>query len=94
MYGLSDLSLIGSDGKIELMVHQKADVTSKAYNIELAETNHEFSFNFIEKNVMIMPGPYTLEMARLPGNNFAARFSNKNQDLEYYISSEPDSSYV
>jgi hypothetical protein len=92
-YNLTDLSLIGSDGHVELMVHNKEDTTSKTYNIEIAETENEFSMNLIEKNIKILPGSYKLEIARVSGNNYASRFINQNLELEYFISLESDSHY-
>jgi hypothetical protein len=93
MYGLTDLSLIGSEGKVELVVHNKEDVSSKSYNIEIGETDNDFSLNFIEKNIMTLPGSYQVDIARFSTNAFASKFTNLNQSLEYVIALEPDSSF-
>jgi hypothetical protein len=91
MYGLTDLSLIGSEGKVELVVHNKEDVSSKSYNIEIGETGNDFSLNFIEKNIMTLPGSYQVDIDRFSTNAFASKFTNLNQSLEYVIALEPDS---
>lgn len=93
MYFLTDLSIVGSEGQVELLVHNKEDAASKSYNITLGETEGEFTFNFVEKNIMILPGSYQLDIARFPGGRFASKFSNASQNLEYVIALEPDSSF-
>lgn len=92
-YNLNDLSVVGSDGRVELIVHNKEDVSSKSYNIEITETENDFTFNFIEKNLMILPGSYRVDINRKSSGSFIAKFSNLSQDLEYVIALEPDSSY-
>jgi hypothetical protein len=93
MYILTDLSLVGDQGKIELKVHNKEDPASKSYNVEIGTTDKDFSFNFIEKNLMILPGSYNLDIADFTGGRFASRFTNQSQDLQYVIALEPDSSF-
>jgi hypothetical protein len=93
MYILTDLSLVGDQGKIELKVHNKEDPASKSYNVEIGTTDKDFSFNFIEKNLMILPGSYNLDIAAFTGGRFASRFTNQSQDLQYVIALEPDSSF-
>lgn len=92
-YNLNDLSVVGGDGRVELMVHNKEDVSSKSYNIEIAETENNFTFNFIEKNLMIISGSYQIDIVKNPSGSYIAKLSNQNQDLEYVIALEPDSSY-
>ena len=92
-YNLNDLSLVGCDGRVELMVHNKEDVSSKSYNIEITETENDFTFNFIEKNLMILPGSYRVDIVKNSSGSFIAKFSNLSQNLEYVIALEPDSSY-
>jgi hypothetical protein len=93
MYFLTDLSIVGAEGQVELVVHNKEETTSKSYNITLGTTENEFALNFVEKNIMILPGSYQLDIARFPGGRFASKFSNANQELEYVIALEPDSSF-
>jgi hypothetical protein len=93
MYILTDLSLVGDQGKIELKVHNKEDPATKSYNVEIGTTDKDFSFNFIEKNLMILPGSYNLDIAAFTGGRFASRFTNQSQDLQYVIALEPDSSF-
>lgn len=95
MYILTDLSLVGDQGKIELKVHNKEDPASKSYNVEIGTTDDgfNFDFNFIEKNLMILPGSYNLDIAVFTGGRLASRFTNQSQDLQYVIALEPDSSF-
>jgi hypothetical protein len=91
MYSLSDLSIIGDDGIVELVVYNKSDPSSKSYNVKIAETDHNFSLNFVEKNLLMLPGSYEVNIARFSNNNFVSSFINTNQELEYVIALEPDS---
>jgi hypothetical protein len=93
MYNLTDLSIASSEGRIGLFVHNKEEETSKSYSIELGETEDEFTLNFVEKNIMILPGSYRVDIARFPGGQLASKFTNMNQNLEYVIALEPDSSF-
>lgn len=93
IYGLNDLSLIGSEGRVELVVHNKEDVTSRSYNIEIANTTSDFALHFVEKNIMILPGSYQIDIARFSQNAFASKFINRSQELEYVITLEPDSTF-
>jgi hypothetical protein len=94
MYLLTDLSLVGSDGEVQLTAHNKEDTTSRSYSINLGSTNIDFNFNFVEKNIMILPGAYQLDIGCFAGNRIISKFTHQNLSLEYIISLEPDSSFV
>ena len=93
MYMLTDLSLVGSDGEVELVVHNKNDATSRSYNIHLDDTKHEFNLNFVEKNIMILPGSYKLDIGLFAGDRLISKFTHDTLDLEYVIALEPDSTF-
>jgi len=93
MYSLTDLSLIGDGSTVSLVVHNKEDDTSRSYNIEIAEAEDNFCLNFIEKNIMILPGTYEVEISNLGSNSFVSRFNNQDRALEYFIALEPDSTF-
>ena len=93
MYMLTDLSLVGSDGEVELVVHNKNDATSRSYNIHLDDTEHEFNLNFVEKNIMILPGSYKLDIGLFAGDRLISKFTHDTLDLEYVIALEPDSTF-
>lgn len=93
MYMLTDLSLVGGNGDVELVVHNKNDPTSRSYNIHLDTTEHEFNLNFVEKNIMILSGSYQLDIGLFPGDRLISKFIHDSLDLEYVIALEPDSSF-
>ena len=88
-YQLPDLSVIGSDGKIRLVVRDKRNDTSNEYSIDVGETEKDFVFNFKVENIKIIPGTYDVVIS----SKFISQFSNKSYDLNYWIALEPDSTY-
>jgi len=94
MYLLPDLSLVGVNGEVQLTAHNKQETTSRSYSINLDNTDLDFNFNFVEKNIMILPGTYQLDIGSFTGNRIISKFTHQNLNLEYIISLEPDSSFV
>ena len=90
IYQVPDLSAIGRNGKIELVVRDKKNDTSHEFSEEVGETDKEFSFNFRVENIKIIPGTYDVVIS----SKLLSEFTNKNTDLKYYIALEPDSTYV
>jgi hypothetical protein len=58
VYQLPDLSAIGENGVIKLVVRDKKNDTSNEYSIVVGETDKEFTFNFKVENIKIIPGSY------------------------------------
>ena len=90
IYQVPDLSAIGRNGKVELVVRDKKNDTSHEFSEEVGETDDEFTFNFKVENIKIIPGSYDVVIS----SKLLAEFTNKNTDLKYYIALEPDSTYV
>ena len=88
VYQVPDLSVIGKDGSISIVVRDKKNDTSNDFSIVVGETESTFSFNFKVENIKILPGTYTVVCSQN-----LSRFTNKNQDLTYFIALEPDSTY-
>ena len=84
-----DLSAVGRNGKVELVVRDKKNDTSHEFSEEVGETEDEFNFNFKVENIKIIPGTYDVVIS----SKLLAEFTNKNTDLKYYIALEPDSTY-
>ena len=89
IYQVPDLSAVGRNGKIELVVRDKKNDTSHEFSEEVGETDVEFSFNFKVENIKIIPGAYDVVIS----SKLLAEFTNKNTDLKYYIALEPDSTF-
>jgi len=89
IYQLPDLSLIGQDNEIRLVVRDKKNDTSNEYSIIVGETDKQFVFNFKVENIKIIPGAYDVVVS----SKLLSKFTNSNYNLVYYIALEPDSTF-
>ena len=89
IYQLPDLSAVGEDGVVKLVVRDKKNETSNDFSIIVGETDATFSFNFKVENIKILPGTYDVVVSQ----KLLSRFRAKNYDLTYYIALEPDSTF-
>ena len=89
VYQLPDLSAVGESGIIKLVVRDKKNDTSNEYSIIVGETDREFVFNFKVENIKIIPGPYDVVVS----SKLLSQFTNKGNDLNYWIALEPDSTF-
>ncbi len=89
IYQLPDLAVIGGDGVVKVVVRDKKNDASNDFAITVGETDATFSFNFKVENIKILPGTYNVVVSQ----KNLSRFTNKNQDLVYFIALEPDSTF-
>ena len=89
VYQLPDLSAIGKDGIVKLVVRDKKNDTSNEYAIEVGETDNTFVFNFKVENIKIIPGSYEV----IVSSKLLSQFQNTQYDLKYFIALEPDSTF-
>ena len=89
VYQLPDLSAVGENGVVKLVVRDKKNDTSNDYAVVVGETEAEFSFNFKVENIKVLPGTYEVVVSE----KLLSRFTSKNHDLTYYIALEPDSTF-
>ena len=89
IYQLPDLSLIGQNNEIRLVVRDKKNDTSNEYSIIVGETDKQFVFNFKVENIKIIPGAYDVVVS----SKLLSRFTNSQFNLIYYIALEPDSTF-
>lgn len=89
IYQLPDISAVGENGVVKLVVRDKKNDTSNDFAIIVGETNSEFSFNFKVENIKVLPGTYEVVVSQ----KLLSRFTSKNHDLTYYIALEPDSTF-
>ena len=87
VYQLPDLSAVGKDGVIKLVVRDKKNDTSNEFAIVVGETDKNFVFNFKVENIKIIPGAYDVVIS----SKLLSKFTNTNMSLVYYIALEPDS---
>ena len=89
VYQLPDLSAIGENGVVKLVVRDKKNDTSNEYAVIVGETDRDFTFNFKVENIKIIPGAYDVVVS----SKLLSKFSNTQYDLQYYIALEPDSTF-
>jgi len=89
VYQLPDISAVGENGVVKLVVRDKKNDTSNVHEEVVGETDAEFSFNFKVENIKILPGTYEVVVS----SKLLSRFKSKNHDLTYYIALEPDSTF-
>ena len=86
IYQLPDLSVVGGDGVVKVLVRDKKNDTSNNFSIVVGETESIFSFNFKVENIKILPGTYRVDVSQ----KLLSRFTCQNYALKYYIALEPD----
>ena len=89
VYQLPDLSAIGGEGVVKLVVRDKKNQTSNDYAVVVGETEGNFVFNFKVENLKVLPGSYDVIVSQ----KLLSKFTCRQHDLTYYIALEPDSSY-
>jgi hypothetical protein len=89
LYQLPDLSVVGEDGVVKLVVRDKKNGTSNIFSIVVGETESAFTFNFKVENIKILPGTYDVVVSQ----KLLSRFTSKNHNLTYFIALEPDSTF-
>ena len=89
IYQLPDLSAVGENGVVKLLVRDKKNDTSNDYSVVVGETESVFSFNFKVENIKILPGTYDVVVSQ----KLLSRFTCKDYDLTYYIALETDSTF-
>ena len=89
IYQLPDLSVVGENGAVKLLVRDKKNDTSNSFAIAVGDTDSTFNFNFKVENIKILPGTYHVVVSQ----KLLSRFTSKNYDLTYYIALEPDSTF-
>ena len=89
VYQLPDLSVVGENGVVKLVVSDRKNDTSNDFSIIVGETEHQFSFNFKVENIKILPGSYQVSISK----KLLSKFVNSDKNLTYWIALEPDSSY-
>ena len=89
VYQLPDLSVIGANGEITMVVRDKKNDTSNEYAVNVGETDSNFEFNFKMENIKIIPGAYDVVIS----SKLLSEFTNKQYNLKYFIALEPDSAF-
>ena len=89
VYQLPDMSAVGENGVVKLVVRDKKNNTSNEFYEVVGETSSEFNFNFKVENIKILPGTYEVVVSQ----KLLSRFSSRDYNLKYFIALEPDSTF-
>ena len=89
VYQLPDLSLVGEDGDMNLVVRTKNNDTSNNFSVKVGETDKTFCFNFKVENLKILPGVYNVQVTTAN----ISQFTHDKWNLSYLIALEPDSTF-
>lgn len=85
----SDVSIVGADGKLKVIVSDKKNDTSNAYEVVLGDTDETFKANLKVENLKMLPNDYSVEISKKK----ISRFKHTASDLTYYIAVEADSEF-
>jgi hypothetical protein len=85
----SDVSIVGTDGKLKVIVSDKKNDTSNAYEVILGDTDETFKANLKVENLKMLPNDYTVEISKKK----ISRFKHTASDLTYFIAVEADSEF-
>lgn len=85
----SDVSIVGADGKLKVIVSDKKNDTSNAYEVVIGDTDETFKANLKVENLKMLPNDYTVEISKKK----ISRFKHTASDLTYFIAVEADSEF-
>ena len=73
VYQLPDLSAVGGEGVVKLVVRDKKNDTSNEFAVVVGETDKNFVFNFKFENIKIIPGACLLYTSPSPRDGLLSR---------------------
>ena len=82
-----DLVVVGEGGKVILRATDTKNPSADQYDIEVGETDLEFTAVFKTENLKILPNNYQVEISSKGISHF------KSNDVEYWISIESNSKF-
>lgn len=85
----SDVSIVGEDGKLKVMVSDKKNDTSNAYEVTIGETDETFKANIKVENLKMLPNDYEVSISKKK----ISKFKHTVSDLTYYVAIEADSEF-
>lgn len=86
----TDVSFIGADGELKLVVGDKKNATANTYGVTIGQAEGEFRVNLKIDNLKFIPGDYTVSIS----SKKISRFSAKGSDLVYFVAVEADSTFA
>jgi len=85
----SDVSIVGDGTNLKVLVSDKKNDTSNAYEVTIGETSEEFKANIRVENLKMLPNDYEVSISKKK----ISRFKHTASDLTYYVAIEADSEF-
>ena len=85
----TDVSIVGADGVLKVMVSDKKNDTSNAYEVAIGETDETFKANLKVENLKMLPNDYEVSISKKK----ISKFKHTASDLTYYVAIEADSEF-
>lgn len=85
----SDVSIVGIDGALKVIVSDKKNDTSNAYEVTIGETDEIFKANLKVENLKMVPNDYEVSISKKK----ISKFKHTASDLTYYVAIEADSEF-
>lgn len=85
----SDVSIVGADGNLKIIVSDKKNDTSNAYEVIIGKTDETFRANIKVENLKMLPNDYQVSISKKK----ISKFKHTASDLTYYIAIEADSEF-
>jgi hypothetical protein len=84
-----DVSIAGDGTNLKVIVSDKKNATSNAYEVDIGETDETFRANLKVENLKMVPGDYEVSIS----SKKISRFQSAASDLTYYVAIEADSEF-
>ena len=84
-----DISFVGSDDILKLIVTDKKNPTSNAFEVKIGDTESSFHINFKIEMMKFINSDYQVEIS----SKKIAKFTASNSDLQYFVGVEADSTF-
>lgn len=82
-----DMAIVSENGKLSIRVCDKKNPTANSWHFDLAESDEKFCFWFAVDTLKMIPGNYTISVAK----KAVAKF--EGEAVTYWIAMEADSTY-
>jgi hypothetical protein len=83
----ADLSIVGQDGKVTMVVGDRKNATANTYDIEVGTTEATFNVAMKVENLKMLPADYAVSISSKKISRF------KNGDTIYFVAIEADSTF-
>lgn len=85
----SDVSIVGDGTNLKVMVSDKKNSTSNAYEVTIGATEETFKANIKVENLKMLPNDYEVSISKKK----ISKFKHTASDLTYYVAIESDSEF-